>query len=83
MSLSSAYTELTHLDVKFKDGTFIDICLYIPLELTLDFNNPDFSYDNVIEFDDETKSKLQKEFVRNWEKTNLQNVDWISDEWDD
>lgn len=36
---------------------------------------------NVIEFDDETKSRLQKEYVRNWIKRNLQNVAEIDDDW--
>ena len=83
MSLSSAYSESVNIEVRFKDKTYAHIHLPIPLELTLDMNNPAFSYENVIEFDDETKAKLQKEFVRNWEKTNLKNVDYIVDDWDE
>lgn len=81
MSLSSSYSEVRYVNVVFKDGTSINIPLHIPLDLTLDLSNPDFSYENVIEFDDETKSRLQKEYVRNWIKRNLQNVAEIDDDW--
>lgn len=81
MSLSSSYSEVRYVDVVFKDGTVINILLDIPLELILDLSNPDFSYENVIEFDDETKSRLQKEYVRSWIKRNLQNVAEIDDDW--
>lgn len=83
MSLSSAYSETTSINVKFKDNTTAVIYIPIPLELTLDMDNPEFTYENVIEFDDKTKSKLQKEFVRNWEKNNLLNVESIEDDWED
>lgn len=81
MSLSSFYSEVRYVDVVFKDGTVINIVLDIPLELILDLSNPDFSYENVIEFDDETKSRLQKEYVRSWIKRNLQNVAEIDGDW--
>lgn len=81
MSLSSAYSEVRYVDVVFKDGTHINIPLQIPLNLILDLNNADISYENVIEFNDETKSRLQKEYVRNWIKRNLQNVAEIDDDW--
>lgn len=81
MSLSSTYSEVRYVDVVFKDGTCINIPLHIPLKLTLDLDNPDFSYENVIEFNDETKSRLQKKYVRNWIKRNLQNVAEIDDDW--
>ena len=83
MSLSSEYSESVNIEVRFKDKTYALINLPIPLELTLDLENPKFTYENVIEFDDEIKSKLQKEFVRKWEKANLQNVEYIEDDWDD
>lgn len=83
MSLSSEYSETTSIEVGFKDNTYVSICIPIPLELTLDMDNPDFSYENVIEFDDKKKSQLQKEFVRNWEKNNLKNVEFIVDDWED
>ena len=83
MSLSSTYSESVNIEVKFTDNTYAQIHLPIPLELTLDMENPEFTYENVIEFDDETKSRLQKEFVRKWEKANLQNVEYIEDDWDD
>ena len=80
MSLSSTYSEVRYVDVIFKDGADINIPLHIPLELTLDLSNPDFSYKNVIQFNDKTKSKLQKKYVRNWIKRNLQNVAEIYDD---
>lgn len=81
MSLSSSYSEVRYVGVVFKDGTSINISLYIPLDLTLDLSNSDFSHENVIQFNDETKSRLQKEYVRNWIKRNLQNVAEIDDDW--
>ena len=80
MSLSSTYSEVRYVDVVFKDGTRINIPLHIPLELTLDLSNSDFSHENVIQFNDETKSRLQKEYVRNWIKRNLQNDDEINED---
>ena len=49
----------------------------------MNFGHPDFSDDNVIEFDDETKSKLQKDYVRNWIATFLRGVVDVTDDWDE
>ena len=83
MSVSSMYSEERTIEVEFNDGTNTVIYINIPLELTLDINNFNFSHDNVIEFDEQTKSRLQKQYVRDWVNRNLQNVKSILDDWED
>lgn len=69
MSLSSVYGRTRTVDVTFNDDTYVTISINIPMDL---IGYVDKTTDRFIPYDD--SNNIQKEYVRNWIKRNLQNV---------
>ena len=80
MSLFSTYGFNRYVEVTFNDETYTTIAIDIPLELigSYDDNTNIFT-----PYNESEQSNLQKEYVRNWIKRNLQNIKETIDDWDE
>lgn len=79
MSLSSTYGFNRYVEVTFNDETHTTIAIDIPLELIGGYDNTNI----FTPYNESKQSNLQKEYVRNWIKRNLQNVKETIDDWDE